>query len=238
TLAREYASFFSPPEPSCYNPAVSFEDPLTSFSGLGKYQANVDMLASRTPLGKFLFADAVILLHSTTPLPPPHALQTRWTLKMRMPAFPWKPALAFTGVSRYSLDDGGRVLAQEDYWDSIDATPGGGYARSGRGGALGDFLGQIFDPGVKAVAAAPELPYTLLRRGPGYEVRRLPRAVAYAGLEYGRRDEVFERLGRATRGVEGVMGPATIEVGGGKRMWWPVAFSMGDTRELEEVAER
>ena len=47
-----------------YADNVNFVDPLTSFTGIEKYQNNVDMLAGRTTLGKFLFEDANIVLHN------------------------------------------------------------------------------------------------------------------------------------------------------------------------------
>lgn len=54
-LEREYISFFDPMERDYYSPTVSFEDPMTSLAGVEAYQNNVDMLASRTLMGKFLF---------------------------------------------------------------------------------------------------------------------------------------------------------------------------------------
>ena len=63
-LTREYLSFFAPLEPEFYEPDVSFDDPLSSLAGLDAYKGNVDMLAGRTALGQFLFADAGIALHS------------------------------------------------------------------------------------------------------------------------------------------------------------------------------
>ena len=54
-LEREYISFFDPMEREYYSPTVSFDDPMTSLAGVDAYQNNVDMLASRTLMGKFLF---------------------------------------------------------------------------------------------------------------------------------------------------------------------------------------
>ncbi len=50
-------------ETEFYDPKVTFSDPLTTLTGVEKYEDNVDLLAGRTPLGAFLFKDASILLH-------------------------------------------------------------------------------------------------------------------------------------------------------------------------------
>lgn len=46
------------------------------------YQRNVDMLGARTLMGKVLFSDAGIVLHTIEDLAPKR-LQTRWTLRIR-----------------------------------------------------------------------------------------------------------------------------------------------------------
>ena len=63
-LRREYISFFDPMQCEYYSDNVSFEDPMTALEGVQSYKNNVDMLASRTLMGKFLFSDAGIVLHS------------------------------------------------------------------------------------------------------------------------------------------------------------------------------
>jgi hypothetical protein len=63
-LEREYTGFFEPMETEFYDRDVQFIDPLTEFTGIDKYRANVDLLAGRTLLGSILFRDASILLHS------------------------------------------------------------------------------------------------------------------------------------------------------------------------------
>ena len=103
-LMKEYASFFSPMERRFYAEDVTFVDPLTSFTGIDKYQNNVDMLAGRTTLGKVLFSDASIALHNITPVGDSgDQLQTRWTLQVTVSFLPWKPRAKFTGVSVYVL---------------------------------------------------------------------------------------------------------------------------------------
>eukprot|EP00550_Attheya_septentrionalis_P003993 CAMPEP_0198290626 /NCGR_PEP_ID=MMETSP1449-20131203/8419_1 /TAXON_ID=420275 /ORGANISM="Attheya septentrionalis, Strain CCMP2084" /LENGTH=332 /DNA_ID=CAMNT_0043989149 /DNA_START=61 /DNA_END=1056 /DNA_ORIENTATION=+ len=241
-LAKEYMSFFSPMRTEYYSPGVTFLDPMTTLEGVEGYQKNVDMLASRTTLGKFLFQDALINLHSveggTTNIvngvPKIEDLQTRWTLKVTAKVFPWKPTAVFTGVSIYKVEATGpkgvQVVGQLDYWDSINIQPGseGKYQSVPTNVAVQDFVGQLKPPtfGGNAQAAGPELPFSLLRRGDGYDVRRYP-AYTAVRLPYTRRDEGFGSLGSFTRGMN-PMAPALMEVPtkeeANKYMMWPLTF--------------
>jgi len=243
-LEREYISFFNPMEDAWYSPSVSFVDPMTELSGVDSYRNNVDMLASRTLLGKVLFDDGGIILHSViggevsddgTQI---SDIITRWTLKVTAKVLPWKPTARFSGISVYKVEPdvkpssstGVQIIGQTDYWDSINLVPnsGGEYGRVDKGIAISDFLGQLKPGGPRAQAAAPELPYELLRRGDGYDVRRYP---SYAGvkLPYKRRDEGFGSLGAFTRGMN-PLGPAIMEVEksdtSDKYMMWPLSYAM------------
>ena len=238
-LRKEYASFFDPMEREYYANDVQFIDPLNDLEGVDQYQQNVDMLASRTLLGKILFRDAGIVLHSVTggdiTTQPGGSLQvsnivTRWTLRMTMKVLPWAPTARFTGISEYSVKPGGpkgvQVTCQNDYWDSINLMKGGEYRQVDRAKALGDFLQQIKPQDFSAPAAAPELPYQLLRRGDGYEVRRYP-SFTSVSLEYQRRDEALQSLGGFCSGLS-PLGPALIlveEDKDRKTMTWPLSFA-------------
>ena len=106
-LTRAYATFFNPMATSWYAPDVSFDDPLTSFTGVESYKNNVDMLAGRTMLGRVMFDDACIILHSVTGGEVTTEQQgregssgsnvhiadivTRWTLRVTVKVLPWKP---------------------------------------------------------------------------------------------------------------------------------------------------
>jgi len=218
---------------------------MTSLSGVESYQKNVDMLAARTAMGQVLFSDAGIVLHNVTG----GALSTnkngsssiddiltRWTLRFTFKALPWKPTARFSGVSIYDVvvdpksDTGVKIVGQTDYWDSINILPksGGKYNGVDTSVAIGEFINQIKPGGFQAQAAAPELPYQLLRRGDGYEVRRYP---SYTGavLPYSRRDEAFESLGTFTKGI-GALGPAVMDVRRNddtneKVMLWPLTYT-------------
>lgn len=195
-LAREYRSFFDPLESNFYAETVTFEDPLNSLSGLAAYRANIDMLAGRSALGRLLFNDAAIALHSVEQTGPT-TLRTRWTLRVTFSILPWQPVARFTGISEYTLEDGtNRILGQEDYWDSIDLCPGGRYSRSSRADGFRDFVGQVLNT---KGALDGELPYELLRRAEAYSIRRYP-ACAYALVNYESRPEGYDILGSYAAG--------------------------------------
>jgi hypothetical protein len=234
-LEREYVSFFDPMYREYYSDKVSFEDPMTSLSGVDSYQSNVDMLASRTLMGKFLFQDAGIVLHSVTggDVKPDGSIAniiTRWTLRVTAKVLPWKPTARFTGVSVYEVSSGGSegvvVNHQTDFWDSINIKEGGDYVKVDKAVAVKDFLDQLKPQNGNAAAAGVELPYQLLRRGKDYEIRRYPSYNA-ATISYDRRDEGYDILATITRGIE-PLAPALMKVPNDdskKTMAWPLNFA-------------
>jgi len=261
-LEREYITFFNPMKTEYYAPTVTFVDPMTSLSGVQSYKNNVDMLASRTTLGKLLFSDASIVLHKITGgeiVSSPAATDsnkitnieiqdvfTRWTLKLTAKILPWKPTARFSGISVYKvvLDDTQgtkiQIVRQMDYWDSVNILPNstGQYQSVASGIAISDFLDQLKPGGFQAQSAAPELPFTLLRRGNGYEVRAYPSFTAVT-LPYTRRDEGFGTLGSFTRGIN-PLSPALMEVndaGNQKQMMWPLTFAQPGVDEAVPPAE-
>ena len=204
-LRREYESFFQPMEEDLYNKAVSFDDPLISLSGVDAYRNNVNMLAGENPLGRLCFDQCGLNMHSVKELPSGQ-LETRWTLQFRFKLLPWQPVARFTGVSRYTLDDQCRVLAQQDYWDSVNLLPGGDYTAKPKKEAIFDLLKQLApgSAGNAQQASDKELPYQLLRRTGDrtgcYEVRRYPQHVSVR-TDYLRRLDAFGTLGAYTNGA-------------------------------------
>ena len=237
TLTREYASFFSPFEKRFYAEDVTFVDPLTSFTGIDKYQSNVDMLAGRTALGKILFDDASIVLHNVKDVGE-NKVQTRWTLQVDIKFLPWRPRAKFTGVSIYTVQGepgSEKVVKQEDYWDSINLKQGK-YVSVGLLEGLSDFVGQFSDDSGGAEMAAPELPYELLRRHPMYDVKRYPNALV-AQTKYSQRPEGYDRLGSYAGGSNenaerlSFFTPTLMNIRdeAGKReklMTWPMKFAI------------
>lgn len=86
-----------------------------------------------------------------------------------------------------------------DYWDSINIKEGGEYEAVDKGTAISDFLNQLKSDNGNAAAAGPEVPYQLLRRGNGYEVRQYP-SYTIATIPYERRDEGYDILATLTKG--------------------------------------
>lgn len=209
-LEREYVSMFDPMRTEYYAEDVTFDDPLTNLESIKAYQANVDMLGGRTLLGSLLFRDASINLHSITGGEVSvedgnksiSDIVTRWTLRFTFKILPWSPTARFSGISVYKVVPGGLegvlVKGQTDYWDSINLLHGE-YKKVPKSVALQDFLSQLMQPGFEAQMAAPELPYSLLRRGNDYDVRRYPSFTAVQ-IPYERRDEGFGTLGAFTKG--------------------------------------
>lgn len=251
-LAREYTTFFNPMYTEYYSPAVTFSDPMTNLEGVSSYQTNVDMLASRTLMGKFLFSDAGISLHSVTGGEIDESTNeisniiTRWTLRVTAKVLPWKPTARFSGISVYEVRStqnkkpGVEVFHQTDYWDSINIVPNqnGKYDKVATNIAVQDFLNQLKPGSFEAKQSAPELPYELLRRGDGYEVRRYPEYAAVS-LPYRRRDEGFGSLGAFTRGMN-PLAPAIMRVQNSstsdKTMSWPLAYKPPtDTDKNSEI---
>jgi hypothetical protein len=156
---------------------VSFLDPLNDLEGLEAYRTNVDMLGGRTLLGRLLFQDASIVLHSIEDIDD-RTLQTRWTLQVRFKILPWRPLAQFSGISIYDLGADGRVLRQTDYWDSINLSEGRYTSVPKLLGAT-DFIKQILPRPLRGVRNA--LPFKLLRRAASYEVREYPALMAVEG---------------------------------------------------------
>lgn len=256
-LAQEYISFFDPMVSSWYKSDVTFVDPLTSLSGVDSYRNNVDMLAGRTLMGKLLFDGAGINLHSVTGGEVTDSngrvqvddVITRWTLRVTAKVLPWKPEAVFSGISVYKLQPGGKegitIVGQTDYWDSINikegmdpSIPQTQYQKVSKSSAIQDFLGQLKPDGFRAAAAAPELPYLLLRRGDGYELRRYP---GFVGIEtpYERRDYGFGSLGAFAKDMN-PLAPSIMKVYNDnddavfkeKTMTWPLQYTNpGEGRE-------
>ncbi len=252
-LTQEYISFFDPMVDSWYAPDVTFDDPLTSLSGVNSYRNNVDMLAGRTLLGKILFDGASINLHSVKGgeisqdnngnVQIIADVITRWTLRVTAKVLPWKPEAVFSGISVYKLKMGGTegviIVGQTDYWDSINikegvdsiSTPQNQYQKVDKSMAIQDFLAQLQPDGFRAAAAAPELPYLLLRRGNGYELRKYPGFVGIA-TPYDRRDFGYGSLGAFARGMNPyapslmkIYNDDDAEISREKMMMWPLQFA-------------
>ncbi|CAM9867775.1 unnamed protein product [Phaeothamnion confervicola] len=220
---------------------------MLDLEGAEKYSSNVDTLSGRTFLGSFLFKGAKINLHTITE-EAPNKLRTRWTLSVCFIALPWQPMPRFTGISEYTLDAGGLIIEQRDYWDSVNLKNGASlfvsilllywrYEQVPTLEGLRDFAMQLLPDSEASGAAESELPFELLRRAAGYEVRRYP-ARHVARTAYTTRPEGFDRLGSYVGGTNAAdtrlqpFSPSLIRVPvageGRKTMEWPLAFVYPD----------
>ena len=235
-LRREYNSFFQPMEDDLYNPDVSFNDPLISLTGVEAFRNNVNMLAGENAFGRTCFSDCGLVMHNVTETVD-GGLETRWTLQFRFKLLPWTPMARFTGVSRYTLDANCKILAQQDFWDSVNLQPGGDYAPASKLAGFTDLLAQLAPGGVGSAqqASTKELPYVLLRRAaprdglPGYEVRRYPQHVSVA-TDYLQRIDAFGTLGAYTNGAN----EASLEI----KPYVPSLMSVPyDMRSMEQIKD-
>lgn len=251
-LEREYISFFDPMQCEYYSNDVTFVDPMTSLTGVEKYKGNVDMLASRTLFGKFLFADAGIILHSVEGGDVSLSdgsisnITTRWTLKVTVTKLPWTPTARFTGISVYEVSEDPegvlvKVNKQLDFWDSINIVgTQGEYGKVDKSIAIADFLDQLKPQNGNAAASFTEMPYELLRRGKDYEIRRYPEHTT-AVVPYTRRDEAFDLLGSLTKGIE-PLSPALMTVpnddNAKKTMAWPLLYKSPSESSIPQVPQK
>jgi hypothetical protein len=79
--------------------------------------------------------------------------------KVTVKVLPWQPRAKFTGISRYTLSEQGKVIKQEDFWDSVNLKSGKYQAESLTAG-LSDFLAELKQE-AGAEMAAPELPVSV-----------------------------------------------------------------------------
>lgn len=168
-LSREYKSFFRPFESEFYTKAVTFNDPLNALEGCDSYEANVAMLSGESPVGRILFRDGAIDLHSVEDRGGRH-LRTRWTLQFRFNALPWAPLAIFTGISEYKLSSEALVENQQDYWDSINLCGKDAYKVADPSAGVIDMLSQLVPGGVYEEPHC----WSLMRRAALYDVRRYP----------------------------------------------------------------
>lgn len=192
-------------------------------------------------MGRLLFDDAGIVLHSVTGGEIGEDgsigdIVTRWTLRVTAKVLPWKPTARFSGISIYKIQNQNNkpiIINQVDYWDSLNLKEDGSgtYEVKPRGEAINDFLGQLSPGGFEASQASAEVPYELLRRGDGYDVRRYPE-MGLVSLPYSRRDEGFGSLGAFTRGLN-PLSPAIMTVPSSstknKYMSWPLTYTTPTT---------
>lgn len=143
----------SKPDFSLYAENVEFEDPLTKFSGVSRYESNIAFLRD-----SFVFSDTKLVLYDIKIIEE-DLVRTRWMLSMKA-ALPWQPRASFTGQSDYVVNKEGLVVRHIDYWDSISSSAYFSWE------GFKDFIGQC------APAKGYQGDYELLRRTEECEIRR------------------------------------------------------------------
>ncbi|AIE75238.1 hypothetical protein D082_27100 [Synechocystis sp. PCC 6714] len=106
-LQRDYANFPRQQTFSIYDPDVYFQDPLSQFRGLARYEKMIQFLAR-------WFRAIDLQLHDIAQVE--KQITTRWTLGWTSP-LPWQPRITISGHSELTLNEGGLIVAHIDYWD-------------------------------------------------------------------------------------------------------------------------
>ena len=105
-LKQDYANFPNFQSYDLYAKDVSFNDPLTSFKGVERYQKMISFLGS-------FFSDINLELHEIKQTN--QLILTEWTLQMVSP-LPWKPTITISGSSELTLNDELLIISHLDLW--------------------------------------------------------------------------------------------------------------------------
>ena len=106
-LRADYAKFPIDQNYKIYAEDVYFQDPLTRFRGLKRYQKTIEFI-------KKWFKDPQLELDRIDQVE--QLITTRWSLSWNTP-LPWYPRIEITGRSEMSLNDQDLIISHIDYWD-------------------------------------------------------------------------------------------------------------------------
>jgi Uncharacterized conserved protein (DUF2358) len=106
-LRADYAKFPIDQNYKIYAEDVYFQDPLTRFRGLKRYQKTIEFI-------KKWFKDPQLELDRIDRIE--QLITTRWSLSWNTP-LPWYPRIEITGRSEMSLNDRDLIISHIDYWD-------------------------------------------------------------------------------------------------------------------------
>eukprot|EP00182_Erythrolobus_australicus_P000194 CAMPEP_0185841404 /NCGR_PEP_ID=MMETSP1353-20130828/17849_1 /TAXON_ID=1077150 /ORGANISM="Erythrolobus australicus, Strain CCMP3124" /LENGTH=322 /DNA_ID=CAMNT_0028540871 /DNA_START=126 /DNA_END=1091 /DNA_ORIENTATION=+ len=196
-VSSELASMFVEGMPVCseelYAKDILFLDPLNKFTGVEKYQKNIQFL-KKSPV----FDQTRIVVHSVSIYERPNVpaarrwtVCTRWTLSMRVAAAPWRPTVLFTGTSDYVLDATQNYVVCEhvDKWDSLAPDEQMPFSFAG----MKDVLSLVFRFPEATNKGISQPTYSILRRAREYEVRKYDPFYT-ADVAYETRPEGLARL--------------------------------------------
>jgi hypothetical protein len=114
-LRADYAKFPIDQNYKIYAEDVYFQDPLTRFRGLKRYQKTIEFIQK-------WFKDPQLELYEIVGVASPvenrveRLITTRWSLSWNTP-LPWYPRIEITGNSEMLLNDRDLIISHIDYWD-------------------------------------------------------------------------------------------------------------------------
>jgi hypothetical protein len=106
-LQEDYAKFPIDQSYQIYSEDVYFQDPLTKFRGLKRYQKTIEFIRT-------WFKDPQLELYQIDRVE--QLITTRWSLSWNTP-LPWYPRIEITGRSEMLLNDLELIISHIDYWD-------------------------------------------------------------------------------------------------------------------------
>jgi hypothetical protein len=106
-LREDYAKFPIDQSYQIYAEDVYFQDPLTKFRGLKRYQKTIEFIRT-------WFKDPQLELYDLNRVE--QLITTRWSLSWNTP-LPWYPRIKITGSSEMLLNDLELIISHIDYWD-------------------------------------------------------------------------------------------------------------------------
>ncbi|CEJ47568.1 DUF2358 domain-containing protein [Umezakia ovalisporum] len=105
-LTQDYHRFPANQTYSIYDENVYFQDPLTKFRGVKRYEQMIKFIQT-------WFINPHMDLHDIQRSQ--DTIKTEWTLSWNTP-LPWKPRISISGWSELSLNSDNFIISHIDYW--------------------------------------------------------------------------------------------------------------------------
>jgi hypothetical protein len=105
-LKQDYQNFPKEQNYAIYGENVYFQDPLTKFSGLQRYQQMIAFIER-------WFLNVQLDIHQIERQK--DQIKTEWTLSWNTP-LPWQPRIEISGRSELVLNQDDQIISHIDYW--------------------------------------------------------------------------------------------------------------------------
>ena len=105
-IQQDYQNFPHDQTYEIYAENVYFQDPLTQFRGLLRYQKMIGFMAT-------WFRDIQLDLHNI--FRQEDTIHTQWTLSWTTP-LPWQPRISISGRSQLKVNPDNLIVSHIDYW--------------------------------------------------------------------------------------------------------------------------